>query len=64
MQEASLTSRLKTWWDTISLFTRIIFCICVGLYLLQILTGEPNTGSVCFSPALILTNPTKSKFKF
>lgn len=57
--QASLTTRIKVWWDTIPLFTRSIFAICVFLFLLQCITGEPNVYSVCFSPYGVLTRNFK-----
>jgi membrane associated rhomboid family serine protease len=56
MEQASLTTRIKVWLDTIPLFTKILMFFCVILYILQLLTDFPQTQSVCFSPYDLIIN--------
>ncbi|KAK9809019.1 hypothetical protein WJX72_008009 [[Myrmecia] bisecta] len=48
-QQASLAARLKVWFAGLPLVTRAVFVLCVGIYALQLLTGQDDFTPVCLS---------------
>ncbi|GMH35303.1 hypothetical protein BSKO_03171 [Bryopsis sp. KO-2023] len=54
--EASIGTRLKVWFDGIPFATRSILALCSGIYLMGILIGFDNMGSVCIQPSSVVKN--------
>jgi len=45
--QASLGTRAKVWFESLPIFTRAVFAVCVGIYILGALAGFDNYGAVC-----------------
>eukprot|EP01080_Neovahlkampfia_damariscottae_P007554 gene7554-11877_t len=58
-QQTSLTTRFYDWWNKFPLYTRIILCSCVGLYIVGLLSGWPSTSNICFSPLSVIKFPSR-----
>ncbi|BDA43959.1 probable rhomboid-related protein 4 at N-terminal half [Coccomyxa sp. Obi] len=49
-QQASIQTRVKIWFDSIPLITRSVLVICVGVYIINLLTGYDDHAAVCLNP--------------
>jgi membrane associated rhomboid family serine protease len=58
----TLSTRIKMWWDEITILTKCIFFLCVLLYLIQLIFQQPETKWICFNSMNIITNFLFCKF--
>ncbi|KAK9868453.1 hypothetical protein WJX84_008327 [Apatococcus fuscideae] len=53
--QASIVTTVQVWFTSIPLLTRSLLVLCVGLYLVQLLTGQDDLSFVCLAPAATVT---------
>lgn len=58
--QASVKARIKVWLEGIPFVTRIVFFVCVAIYLLELIFGSV-TKDICLSPNLVKGNPVECK---
>lgn len=58
--QASVKARIKVWLEGIPFVTRIVFFVCVAIYLLELIFGS-ITRDICLSPTLVKRSPIECK---
>ncbi|EIE25750.1 rhomboid-domain-containing protein, partial [Coccomyxa subellipsoidea C-169] len=53
-QQASISTRVKIWFDAIPLVTRSVLVLCVGVYIFGLLTGFDDHAAVCLNPHILV----------
>lgn len=56
VSEASLSTRLSQWWESVPFLTSAIVAVCVTIYLVCLLVGYDSFGEICFLPSALVSH--------